>query len=101
MTMTTMTAESLVTIVVLGLVLGWLADQIVQGARFGLVGDLIIGIVGAFLGFWLLPMIGVHIGVGLTTVAINAIIGAIVLLVIGRIVHDAGTWQRQHWGKHS
>ncbi|PWJ86427.1 putative membrane protein YeaQ/YmgE (transglycosylase-associated protein family) [Pseudaminobacter salicylatoxidans] len=97
----TMTVQSLITIVVLGLILGWVADQIVQGARFGLVGDLIIGIVGAFLGFWLLPMAGVHIGMGLVTVAINAIIGAIVLLVIGRIVHDAGAWQREHWGKHS
>ncbi|MDH6232001.1 putative membrane protein YeaQ/YmgE (transglycosylase-associated protein family) [Mesorhizobium soli] len=96
-----MSIESLVTILVVGLVLGWLADQIVQGARFGMVGDLIIGIVGAFLGFWLLPLLGVHIGAGLTTVAINAIIGSIVLLVIGRIVHDAGSWQREHWGKHS
>jgi len=101
MTVTTMTAETIVTIVVLGLILGWLADQIVQGSRFGLVGDLIIGIVGAFLGFWLLPMIGLHVGAGLTTVAINSIIGAIILLIIGRIVHDAGTWQREHRGKHS
>ncbi|MEP9373677.1 GlsB/YeaQ/YmgE family stress response membrane protein [Mesorhizobium sp. KR1-2] len=91
-----MSAENVVIVLVVGLVLGWLADQLVQGSRFGMIGDLIIGIVGAFLGTWLLPMIGVHIGAPLVAWTINAIIGSLVLLLIGRLVHDAGTWQRHH-----
>jgi uncharacterized membrane protein YeaQ/YmgE (transglycosylase-associated protein family) len=50
---------------VVGLVAGWLAGKIVQGAGFGLIGDIAIGIVGAFIGDWLLPQIGIHLGTGL------------------------------------
>jgi uncharacterized membrane protein YeaQ/YmgE (transglycosylase-associated protein family) len=48
--------ESLLIIFGVGLIAGWLAGQIVQGTGFGIVGDLIIGIVGAFIGSWLLPL---------------------------------------------
>ncbi len=47
--------ESLLIILVVGVMAGWLAGQIVQGTGFGIVGDLIIGVVGAFIGGWLLP----------------------------------------------
>jgi len=50
-----MTGESLLIILVVGVVAGWLAGQIVQGTGFGIIGDLIIGIIGAFIGAWLLP----------------------------------------------
>jgi uncharacterized membrane protein YeaQ/YmgE (transglycosylase-associated protein family) len=53
-----MSNESLLIILGVGLVAGWLAGQIVQGTGFGIVGDLIIGIVGAFIGSWLLPQLG-------------------------------------------
>jgi uncharacterized membrane protein YeaQ/YmgE (transglycosylase-associated protein family) len=46
--------ESLIVIIVVGVVAGWLAGQIVRGGGFGLIGDLIIGIIGAFIGDWLL-----------------------------------------------
>ena len=96
-----MSVENLLIVLVAGLVCGWLADQIVQGARFGMVGDLVIGVVGAFIGTWLLPKIGLTIGTALVAWSINAVIGALVLLLIARLVHDAGTWQRHHWGRHS
>jgi uncharacterized membrane protein YeaQ/YmgE (transglycosylase-associated protein family) len=54
--------ESLVVILIVGLAAGWLAGQLVQGTGFGLVGDIIIGIVGAFIGAWLLPELGIRIG---------------------------------------
>ena len=49
--------ESLVIILAVGLIAGWLAGQIVQGTGFGIIGDLIIGILGAFIGSWLLSML--------------------------------------------
>ena len=49
-----MSNESLLIILGVGLIAGWLAGQIVQGTGFGIVGDLIIGIVCAFIGSWLL-----------------------------------------------
>jgi uncharacterized membrane protein YeaQ/YmgE (transglycosylase-associated protein family) len=53
-----MSGESLLIILVVGLIAGWLAGQIVQGTGFGIVGDLLIGIAGAFIGNWLLPQLG-------------------------------------------
>ena len=45
--------ESLLVILLIGAVAGWLAGQIVQGTGFGLLGDIIIGIIGAFIASWL------------------------------------------------
>ena len=58
--------ESLLVILVVGLVAGWLASKIVRGAGFGLIGGLVIGIIGAFIGAWLLPGIGIHLGTELS-----------------------------------
>jgi uncharacterized membrane protein YeaQ/YmgE (transglycosylase-associated protein family) len=63
-------------------VAGWLAGQIVRGMGFGLIGNIVVGIVGAFIAGWLLPRIGIVIGGGTIASIINATIGAVVLLVI-------------------
>jgi len=90
--------ESLLVIVLVGLVAGFLAGQIVRGAGFGLIGDLIIGIIGAFIGDWLLPQLGIHLGVGMVALIINAFIGAVVLLLILRLVSGGGFGYRRRWG---
>jgi uncharacterized membrane protein YeaQ/YmgE (transglycosylase-associated protein family) len=59
--------ESLLVILVVGLVAGWLAGKLVRGAGFGLIGDIAIGIVRAFIGDWLLPQIGIHLGTGIVS----------------------------------
>lgn len=59
-----MSSESLLFILFVGLVASGLAGQIVQGTGFGILGDLLIGIVGAFIGSWLLPQLGIHLGTG-------------------------------------
>jgi uncharacterized membrane protein YeaQ/YmgE (transglycosylase-associated protein family) len=50
--------ESLIVILLVGVIAGWLAGQLVSGTGFGLIGDLIIGVIGAFIGSWLLPQLG-------------------------------------------
>ena len=77
-----MTLEALLIILVIGAVAGWLAGQIVRGMGFGLIGNIVVGIVGAFIAGWLLPRIGIVIGGGMLGLIINATIGAVVLLVI-------------------
>ena len=77
-----MSSETLLVIVVVGVIAGWLAGQIVQGTGFGLVGDLVIGIIGAFIGSWLLPQLNVHLGAGIVSAIANATIGAIILLLL-------------------
>ena len=92
-----MSGESLLVILFVGLVAGWLAGQIVQGTGFGIVGDLLIGIAGAFIGSWLLPQLGIHLGAGIVSAIINATIGAILLLVVVRLVRGGGRWNRSWW----
>jgi len=82
--------ESIIVILVVGLVAGWLAGKIVRGAGFGLIGDIAIGIVGAFIGDWLLPRLGIHLGTGTINLIVNATVGAIVLLFIIRLVAGGG-----------
>jgi uncharacterized membrane protein YeaQ/YmgE (transglycosylase-associated protein family) len=84
--------DSLITIVLVGIVAGWLAGQIMRGGGFGLVGDLIIGVIGAFFGNWLFPQLGIHLGVGLVAQIISAAIGAIILLLIIRLVAGNRGW---------
>jgi uncharacterized membrane protein YeaQ/YmgE (transglycosylase-associated protein family) len=87
-----MSAESLLIILLIGLVAGWLAGLIVQGTGFGLIADICIGIVGALIGSWLFPQLGIHIGEGMVGAIIAATIGAVLLLLILRLVSRGGRW---------
>jgi uncharacterized membrane protein YeaQ/YmgE (transglycosylase-associated protein family) len=94
--------ESLLVIIVVGVIAGWLAGQIVRGGGFGLIGDLIVGVIGAFIGDWLLPRLNIHLGAGTVSLVVNATIGAIILLVILRLVAGrggAGGGWRSGWGR--
>jgi len=82
--------QSLLVIIVVGIVAGWLAGRVMEGGGFGLIGDLVVGLIGAFIGDWLLPQLGVHFGTGIVPLIINAFIGAVILLLILRLV--GGGW---------
>lgn len=84
-----MSVESILIILLVGLVAGWLAGQFVRGGGFGPIGDIVVGVIGAFIGGWLLPKLGVHIAAGVVGAIISATIGAVVLLVILRVVRRA------------
>jgi uncharacterized membrane protein YeaQ/YmgE (transglycosylase-associated protein family) len=89
-----LSSESLLVILLVGLVAGWLAGQIVRGTGFGLIGDVIVGVIGAFIGGWLLPQLSIHLGVGIVSAIINAVVGAIVLLLIVKLVGGRSRWSR-------
>ena len=81
----------LLTWLIVGVIAGVLASMVMGGTGYGLVGDIIIGIVGAFIGGWLLRALGTAVPVaGLPGVIIVAFIGAVVLLFIIRLVRNAG-----------
>jgi len=67
---------------IIGGVAGWLAGQIVKGGGFGLVGNVILGIVGSVIAGYLLPLIGLNIGGDVVGSIINAVIGAVIALVV-------------------
>jgi uncharacterized membrane protein YeaQ/YmgE (transglycosylase-associated protein family) len=93
-----MSGESLLIILAVGLIAGWLAGQIARGTGFGVIGDLIIGIAGAFIGSWLLPQLNIHLGVGLLAAIINATIGALILLLLISLVRG-GRGLGWGWGR--
>jgi uncharacterized membrane protein YeaQ/YmgE (transglycosylase-associated protein family) len=82
MTITGMSLDSIITLLIVGAIAGWGAGRIVKGFGYGLIGNIIVGVVGAFIAGWLLPRIGVHIGSGLIGQIISAFIGSVILLFI-------------------
>jgi uncharacterized membrane protein YeaQ/YmgE (transglycosylase-associated protein family) len=72
----------------IGLIAGWLAGKIMRGAGFGLIGDLIVGIIGALLGGWLFGVLGFHAG-GLIGSLIVALVGALIFLWLLRLIKRA------------
>ena len=80
-----LSGESLLVILFVGLIAGWLAGKIVRGTGFGIIGDILIGIAGAFVASWLFPKLGFRLGVGLTREIIYSAIGAIILLLVVRL----------------
>ena len=84
--------ESIIVILFVGLVAGWLAGKIVRGTGFGLIGDLLVGIAGALVASLLFPKLGIHLGSGLVSEIIYSAIGAIILLLIVRLVRSGGRW---------
>ena len=72
--------ELILIILVLGAIAGWLAGLIMKGTGFGLIGDIVIGIIGAFVGQYLFSALGINIASGLINSIITATAGAVVLL---------------------
>ena len=87
--------ESLAVILLVGLIAWWLAGQIVQGTGFGLVGDLVIGVVGALIASLLFPRLGVRLGSGIVAAILSATLGAVILLVLARLLRSRGGWGRR------
>jgi uncharacterized membrane protein YeaQ/YmgE (transglycosylase-associated protein family) len=82
--------ESILVILFVGLVAGWLAGKIVRGTGFGIIGDILVGIAGALVASLLFPKLGIAIGTGLVREIIYSAIGAIILLLIVRLIRTGG-----------
>jgi uncharacterized membrane protein YeaQ/YmgE (transglycosylase-associated protein family) len=80
---------NLIWFLVIGLIAGFLAGKLVKGGGFGVVGDLIVGVIGAVLGGWLFGVLGIFPGGGLIGSLIVATVGAVVLLFLVRLIKRA------------
>ena len=78
--------ESIIVFLIVGAIAGWLAGVIVKGFGFGLLGNIVVGIVGAFIAGWLFPQLGWGVGGGFFWAILHATIGAVILIVLLRIV---------------
>ena len=74
---------------IIGGIAGWLAGLIVRGAGFGLIGNIVTGIIGALLASWLLPQLGVSLGGSAFRDIVNATTGAVIVLVILSLIRRA------------
>jgi uncharacterized membrane protein YeaQ/YmgE (transglycosylase-associated protein family) len=79
--------RELIIALVVGAIAGWLAGNIMRGGGYGLIGDIIVGIIGAFIGAWLWGVLGLPpIGPAIVARIITATVGAVILLFILRLV---------------
>lgn len=79
--------------IIIGLIAGILASASVGGRRNSLVVDMVIGVIGAFVGGWLFGIFGIHLGAGLVPLIVEAFVGAFILLLIVRAI-GGGFWRR-------
>ncbi len=81
-----MSMEQIVTMLVVGGVAGWLAGTIMKGGGFGVIGNVVVGVLGALAGSYLFDALSISIASGLPGSLIRAVIGSVVVLfVIGLI----------------
>jgi uncharacterized membrane protein YeaQ/YmgE (transglycosylase-associated protein family) len=82
-------ALSIIIVLIIGAVAGWLAGQIVSGYGFGLGGNIVVGIVGAIIAGMLFPYIGLGFGGSVIGMIIRATLGAVILLYLIRVIKRA------------
>lgn len=80
-----MAIESLLALIIIGLIAGWLAGRVTQGSGFGFVGNVAVGVAGAFIGSVILTFLPIGASGTLATI-VAATIGAIILLVLINLV---------------
>jgi uncharacterized membrane protein YeaQ/YmgE (transglycosylase-associated protein family) len=75
--------------IVVGLIAGWLAGQVMKGGGYGVLVDVILGLLGGVLGGWIFTMLGIWPGGGLIGSIIVAFVGAVILVLITRLLKKA------------
>ena len=75
--------------ILIGLVAGWLAGQLMKGGGFGIVGDIVIGIIGALIGGYVFGIMGISAGGGFIGSIIVATIGAVICIFLLRLIKRA------------
>lgn len=69
--------ENLLYFIIIGLAAGWLAGKIMRGSGFGLIGNLVVGVVGALIGAYVFEFIGL---------STNSLVGSLVMSVVGAVI---------------
>lgn len=78
--------DGVITALVLGAIAGWLGGQFYKGSGLGLIGNIVVGILGGYIGYWGLAKLGVNLGAGIVGYILTAAIGAVALLALLNIV---------------
>ena len=81
--------EGILITLIVGALAGWLGSLIITGSGLGLIGNIVVGILGSFVGYWLLGKLGLTFGGGFLGSVLTGAIGAIVILVIAGLLFRA------------
>jgi uncharacterized membrane protein YeaQ/YmgE (transglycosylase-associated protein family) len=81
-----MEAQAIIITLILGAIAGWLGSQLFQGSGLGLIGNIIVGILGGFVGYWLFGLLHISLGGGWLGYILTAGIGACILLAILNLI---------------
>jgi len=73
---------SFIYFLIIGAVAGWIAGKLMRGGGFGVIGNIVVGVIGGILGGWLFGFLGIAAGAGFIGSLVTAVIGAVVLLFI-------------------
>jgi len=79
---------ALIWFLLIGLIAGWLAGKVIRGGGYGVIGDMIVGVIGAFIGGWLFGVLGISAG-GFIGSLITAFVGAVILILLLRLIRRA------------
>lgn len=90
-----MDANSLIVMLIIGAAAGWLAGFIRQGQGFGLLGNIVIGIIGSLIGDWLFRQLSIQVAAGLLGAILRATVGAVVLLFLLGLMQGSGRGGRR------
>ena len=80
-----MESTGLIAFLIIGAIAGWLAGILMKGGGFGLWGNMVVGVIGAFIGGWLFSLLGISAG-GMVGSIVTATIGAAILLYAVRVI---------------
>jgi uncharacterized membrane protein YeaQ/YmgE (transglycosylase-associated protein family) len=75
--------------IVVGLIAGWLAGQVMKGGGYGVIVDIILGMLGGIVGGWVFGKLGIWPGGGIIGTLIVAFVGAVILVGITRLIKRA------------
>lgn len=78
-----------IVMLLIGAIAGWLGSMIFTGGGLGLIGNIVVGIIGAVVGYWLLGELGVSFGTGVIAAILTGALGAIVILAIVNLLFRA------------
>lgn len=76
----------IVVILIIGLAAGWLGSMIYKGSGLGIIGNIVVGILGSFVGYWLLGKLGISLGTGWIGAILTGAVGAILILLVVNLI---------------
>ena len=79
--------ERIIVILVIGALAGWLGSIIYKGSGLGILGNIVIGIIGSYVGYWLLGKLDINLGTGWVGAILTGAVGAIIILVLSNLLY--------------